>query len=47
VVNPFGVIAIGALVGMFADKAAQKLAEVFDTLFKADDTRKTRSALQL
>ena len=32
VVNPFGVIAIGALVGMFADKAAQKLAEIFDTL---------------
>jgi hypothetical protein len=42
VVNPFGVIAIGALVGMFADKAAQKLAEVFDTLFKADDTRKDK-----
>jgi hypothetical protein len=42
VVNPFGVIAIGALVGMFADKAAQKLAEVFDTLFKAEDTRKDR-----
>jgi len=42
VVNPFGVIAIGALVGMFADKAAQKLAEVFDTLFKAADTRKDK-----
>jgi hypothetical protein len=42
VVNPFGVIAIGALVGMFSDKAAQKLAEVFDTLFKAEDTRKDK-----
>jgi len=42
VANPFGVIAIGALVGMFADKAAQKLADVFDTLFKADDTRKDK-----
>jgi Putative Ig domain len=42
VVSPFGVIAVGALVGMFSDKAAQKLAEVFDTLFKADDTRKDK-----
>src|SRR5215813_3603189 len=39
VVNPFGVIAIGALVGMFADKAAQKLGEIFDTLFKSQDSR--------
>jgi hypothetical protein len=39
VVNPFGVLAIGALVGMFADKAAQKLGEVFDTLFKSADPR--------
>src|SRR5262249_16026990 len=38
VVNPFGVIAIGALVGMFADKAAQKLGEIFDTLFKSQDS---------
>ena len=38
-VNVFGVIAIGALVGMFADKAAQKLAEVFDVVFKAPDPR--------
>jgi hypothetical protein len=39
VINPFGVIAIGALVGMFADKAAQKLGEIFDTLFKSEDRR--------
>ena len=39
IVNPFGVIAVAALVGMFADKASQKLAEIFDTLFKSDDTR--------
>jgi hypothetical protein len=39
VVNPFGVVAIGALVGMFADKAAQKLAEIFETLFRAEDQR--------
>jgi hypothetical protein len=39
VVSPFGAIALAALAGMFADKAAQKLAEVFDTLFKTDDRR--------
>jgi Putative Ig domain len=39
VVNPFGVIAIAALVGMFSDKAAQKLGEIFDTLFKSEDPR--------
>jgi hypothetical protein len=38
-VNPFGVIAIGALVGLFADKAGQKLAEIFDTLFTTPDNR--------
>jgi hypothetical protein len=39
VVNPFGVLAIGALVGMFSDKAAQKLGEVFDVVFKGADPR--------
>lgn len=39
VVNAFGVLAIGALVGMFADKAAQKLAEIFDVVFRAADQR--------
>jgi len=39
VVNPFGVVAVGALVGMFADKAALKLSEIFNTLFKSDDQR--------
>ena len=29
-VNPFGVVALAGLVGMFADKASQKLSEVFD-----------------
>jgi len=38
-VNQFGVITIGALVGMFADKASDKLAEIFDMLFKGADTR--------
>jgi len=39
VVNPFGVLAVGALVGMFSDKAALKLREIFETFFKADDPR--------
>lgn len=38
-VSPFGVIAVCALVGMFADKAGQKLGEIFDTLFTAKDPR--------
>jgi hypothetical protein len=41
-VNPFGVVTIGALVGMFSDKAAQKLAEIFDTLFRAEDNTKDK-----
>jgi hypothetical protein len=41
-VNPFGVVAVAALVGMFADKASQKLAEIFDTLFTTDDQRKDK-----
>jgi putative Ig domain-containing protein len=45
VVNHFGVIAIGALVGMFADKASQKLAEIFDTLFTSPDNRSGKLAV--
>ena len=44
VVNPFGAIAVAALVGMFADKASHKLAEIFETLFKADDRRSGKLA---
>lgn len=39
-VNPFGFVAVAALVGMFSDAALMKLNEVFDTLFRAKDTRK-------
>jgi hypothetical protein len=42
VVNPFGAIAVAALVGMFADKAAQKLAEIFDAFFKGEDLRRDK-----
>lgn len=38
-VNPFGVFAIAALVGMFADKAGNKLAEIFDALFRSASQR--------
>jgi hypothetical protein len=38
-VNPFGFVAVAALVGMFSDPALMKLNEVFDTLFRAKDTR--------
>jgi hypothetical protein len=41
-VNPFGVVALAGLVGMFADKASQKLSEVFDAMFRTDDTRKDK-----
>jgi hypothetical protein len=40
-VNPFGFVAVAALVGMFSDSSFRKLNEIFDTLFKvaAKDTR--------
>ena len=33
--NPYGFIATGALVGMFSKQAADKLREMFDTLFRS------------
>jgi len=38
-VNLFGVITIGALSGLFADKATLKLEEVFAVMFKPNDKR--------
>ena len=38
-VNPFGAFTVAALVGMFADKATQKLGELFDTLFRTEEKR--------
>jgi hypothetical protein len=38
-VNPLGIMAVSALVGMFSDKAILKLNEVFLSLFKAADNR--------
>jgi hypothetical protein len=41
-INPFGIAAISCLTGMFSKQAADKLAEVFSTLFKSqgDTARK-------
>jgi hypothetical protein len=33
-INPFGIAALASLVGMFSKQAADKLNEIFDTLFK-------------
>lgn len=41
-VSPYGVFTIAALAGMFSDKATQKLADIFDVLFKSDDKRKDK-----
>jgi hypothetical protein len=45
-VNPFGFVAVAALVGMFSDSSFRKLNEIFDTLFKvaAKDTRSGKLA---
>jgi len=37
--NPFGLCAVAALVGVFSDLAFMKLHEIFNTLFKPDDAR--------
>jgi hypothetical protein len=41
-VNPYGSFTIAALAGMFTDQATQKLADIFDVLFKSDDKRKDK-----
>lgn len=37
--NPFGLVSIAAMVGMFSRAATIKLGEVFDTLFKSDKSK--------
>ena len=41
-VSPYGVVALGGLAGCFSKNAMEKLAEVFDTLFRVDPARKAR-----
>jgi hypothetical protein len=43
--NPFGVVATAALVGMFSKAATMKLGEVFETLFKSDKAQATKDKL--
>ncbi len=41
-VSPYGVVALGGLAGWFSKNATEKLAEVFDTLFRIDPARRAR-----
>jgi hypothetical protein len=43
--NPFGLVAIGALVGMFSKAATMKLGEVFETLFKTEKAKESKDKL--
>jgi hypothetical protein len=43
--NPYGIAALAALVGMFTKQATDKLSEVFSTLFKTDKERELKDKL--
>jgi hypothetical protein len=43
--NPFGVVSIAALVGMFSRAATMKLGEIFDTVFKSDKAKESKDKL--
>lgn len=45
-VNPFGVVALGALGGWFSKTTTDKLQEVFETLFKTEEDRNRKDPLQ-
>jgi hypothetical protein len=44
---PFGIVAVAALAGMFSEKAFNKLGEVFNAMFKADDRGEGLGALAI
>lgn len=44
--NPYGVVAIGLLAGWFSKTTADKLQEVFETLFKTDGDKKRKDKLR-
>ena len=44
-INPYGVVAFGGLAGWFSKQATDKLAEVFDTLFRTAKTVEYKDAL--
>ena len=43
--NPFGLVSVAAMVGMFSKPATIKLGEVFDTLFKSDKANESKDPL--
>lgn len=43
--NPFGLVGVAALVGMFSRAATMKLGEVFDTLFKTEAAKESKDKL--
>jgi hypothetical protein len=43
--NPFGLVSVAAMVGMFSKAATTKLGEVFDTLFKSDKANENKDPL--
>jgi hypothetical protein len=43
--NPFGLVSVAAMVGMFSKAATTKLGEVFDTLFKSDKSKENKDPL--
>jgi hypothetical protein len=43
--NPFGLVSVAAMVGMFSKAATTKLGEVFDTLFKSDKAKENKDPL--
>jgi ABC-type cobalt transport system substrate-binding protein len=44
--SPYGVTAIAALVGMFSNQATQKLADIFDVLFKPSSGKELKNPLE-
>ena len=43
--NPYGLVAAGALVGMFSKSATTKLGDVFETLFQSDKNKQVKDKL--
>jgi hypothetical protein len=43
--NPFGLVGVAALAGMFSKAATMKLGEVFDTLFKTKAAEESKDKL--
>jgi hypothetical protein len=44
--NPWGFVAVAALVGLFSKQATNKLDELFSTMFKTDKERELSDKLQ-